>query len=276
MANMARSSARRNGAKSLRLEARKSGLSSSARAMAFCARSSRPASALLAANTDMARRKVGLSRIAFSAHDDAMSYGLARKWACAMAPCNEVHGRIERAQAHGMRNVLKCQVWLTSPNSQPTTKPPGLRCVGIDRQSPIHESRSFIELMRDKSECITTHTQRDWVIAAEMHCFPGQPGSFGTLPDMLDHPATRLANHITPRGHAISGGQTRVEFDRLAKKLERLAVCVHRHPTNFRQPTQVIVVRIQILGWLAPSPLDLFPLQLWSDCSDDTGSYVVL
>src|SRR6266480_4897172 len=73
LANMARSSARRNGAKSLRLEMRKSGLNSSARAMAFCAGSSRPASALLAADMQTDCRKVGLSRIAISAYDDAMS-----------------------------------------------------------------------------------------------------------------------------------------------------------------------------------------------------------
>src|SRR5258705_13018454 len=112
-----------------------------------------------------------------------------------------------------MRNVLKCQVWLTSPNSQPTTKPPGLRCVGIERQSPIHKSRSFIELMRDKSECIATHTQRDWVIAAEMHCFPGQPGSFGTLLHMLDHPAARLARDIIPRDLPITAVQPRTRCD---------------------------------------------------------------
>ena len=73
LANVARSSARRNGAKSLRLEVRKSGLRSSARAMAFCAGSSRPASALLAAEMQILSRKVGRSRIDFSAHDDAMS-----------------------------------------------------------------------------------------------------------------------------------------------------------------------------------------------------------
>ena len=39
----------------------------------FCAGSSRPASALLAAEMHIASRKVGLSRMAFSAHDDAMS-----------------------------------------------------------------------------------------------------------------------------------------------------------------------------------------------------------
>src|SRR6202048_3720122 len=73
LANVAKSSARRNGAKSLRLEACRLGSHSSARVMALCAGSSRPARALLAAEMHIASRKVGLSRIAFSAHDDAMS-----------------------------------------------------------------------------------------------------------------------------------------------------------------------------------------------------------
>src|SRR5258706_5485424 len=73
LAKVAKSFASRNGAKSLRLEACKSGSHSSARDMALCAGSSRPASALLAAETHIASRKVGLSRIDFSAHDDAMS-----------------------------------------------------------------------------------------------------------------------------------------------------------------------------------------------------------
>jgi hypothetical protein len=73
LANVVKSSARRNGAKSLRLDPRKLGSHSSARDMALCPRSSRPASALLAAEMHIASRKAGLSRIAFSAHDDAMS-----------------------------------------------------------------------------------------------------------------------------------------------------------------------------------------------------------
>src|SRR6202171_102205 len=113
------------------------------------------------------------------------------------------HVRIERAQAHGMRQVLECEVRLTSPNPQPATKRPRMGCVGIDRQSPIHESRSVVELMGYKGECISTHTQRYWVISTEMHCFPGQPRSFGTLLHLLDHPATPLALRVAPRGHAI-------------------------------------------------------------------------
>ena len=44
------------------------------------------------------------------------------------------HIRIERAHAHGMRDVIKCEVRLTSPNPQPGTKRPSLRSVGIDRR----------------------------------------------------------------------------------------------------------------------------------------------
>ena len=170
---------------------------------------------------------------------------------------HEVHGRIERAQAHGTRNVLKCQVRLASPNSQPTTKPPSLRCVGIDRQSPIHESRGIVELLGYKGECITTHTQRYRVISTQMHCFPGQPCTFRAFLYALDHPATRLAHHDAIRGHAIGAGQTTVEFDRLAKELERLAVRVHGHPTDFHQSAQVIVVLTKACGVLAPGLLIL-------------------
>src|ERR1700738_3632781 len=73
LAHVDKSSAMRNGPKSLRLEACRLGSHSSALVMALCAGSSRPASALLAAEMHIASRKVGLSRIAFSAHDDAMS-----------------------------------------------------------------------------------------------------------------------------------------------------------------------------------------------------------
>src|SRR4051794_13216594 len=104
---------------------------------------------------------------------------------------HDEHGRIKWAQAHGMRNVIECEVRLTSPDPQPGTKRPTLRKVRIDRQSPIHESRSVVELMGYKGECISTHTQRCWVIVSEMHCSPGQPRSFGTLLRMLDRPATK-------------------------------------------------------------------------------------
>src|SRR5882724_8054741 len=187
-----------------------------------------------------------------------------------------VHGPIERAQAHGMRNVLKCEVWLAPPNHQPGAEPPTLRKVWIDRQSPIHESRSVIELMGYKGESICTHTQCYGVVATHIYCLPGQPRSFGTLLHMIGHPATRLAQHIAPRCHAVGTGQARVHLDRLAKELERLAVRILGPPTSFRQPSQVIVVRIQIFGWFAPGPPDLLPLQFWGDCTNDAGSHMVL
>src|SRR6266849_6285651 len=185
------------------------------------------------------------------------------------------HGPIERAQAHGMLNVIKCEVRLASPNSQPATKIPRLRQVGIDRETPIDESRSVVELMGYKGESISTHAQRYRVISTQMHCFPGQPRSFGTFLRMLD-PATRLALHVAPRGHAIGAGQTRVELDRPAKELQRLAVRVPGPPMSARQPTQVIVVCIQIFGWFALGPLDLRMLQLRRDGTHDAGSHVVL
>src|SRR5258708_1223795 len=128
-----------------------------------------------------------------------------------------VRGRIERAQAHGMRNVFECEVRLTSPNSQPGTEIPSLRQVRIDCQSPIHESRSVIELMGYKGECISTHAQSYWVISTEMDCFPGQPRSFGTLLHSLVHPTTPLAPRVAPRGQPIGTAQTGGELDRLTK-----------------------------------------------------------
>src|SRR6478672_6454900 len=168
-----------------------------------------------------------------------------------------------------MRNVLKYEIRFTSPDPQPGAKQPSPRKVWIDRQSAIYESGGVVEFVGYKGQRISTHTQRYRVIAAEMHGFPGQPDSFGTLPLVLDHPAARLALHVAPRGHAIGRSQTRVEFDRLAKELERLTVRVLGPPTSFRQPTQVIVVRIQIFGWFAPGPLDLLSLQLRGDCTND-------
>src|SRR6266403_2832971 len=108
-----------------------------------------------------------------------------------------------------------------------------------------------------KGQCKSTHTQRYWIISTQMHCFPGQPRSFGTLLHAVVHPTVRLSPRVARRRHAIGRGQTRVELDCLAKKPERLAVRVLGPPTNFRQPTQVIVVRIQVLGWFAPGSLDL-------------------
>ena len=82
-----------------------------------------------------------------------------------------VQGRIERAQAHGTRNVLKCQVRLTSPNSQPGTEHPISAQVGIDRQAPIHESGSVVELMGYKGERISSHAQRNRVVAPRSTAF---------------------------------------------------------------------------------------------------------
>src|SRR3984893_6349349 len=122
------------------------------------------------------------------------------------------HVRIERAQAHGTRDVLKCEVRLTSPDPQPGTKRPSLRCVGIDRQSPIHESRSVVELLGYKGECISTHTQRNRVFATQMHCFPGHPHTLRAFLNALVRPTKRLTPPAYPRGPSISAGQTRVEL----------------------------------------------------------------
>src|SRR6516225_8804421 len=114
-----------------------------------------------------------------------------------------VHRPIERAQAHGTRSVIKCEVRLTSPNSHPGTKIPSLRQVGIDRQTAIHKCSSIVELVGYKSERISTHALRHWVICTQMHGFPGQPRSFGALLGALDHPPTCLPLHVAPRRHAI-------------------------------------------------------------------------
>src|SRR5882757_3238389 len=131
--------------------------------------------------------------------------------------CVNVHQRIERAQALSMRKVIKCQVRLTPPTSQPATKHPTLRGVGIERQSPIHESRSVVEFPGYAGECVCSHTQRNWIISTQMYCLPGQPHGFGTLLHRLRHPAARLAYHDAIRGHAIGAGKTPVEVDRLTK-----------------------------------------------------------
>src|SRR3954451_23665311 len=146
------------------------------------------------------------------------------------------HIRIERVQANGPRSVIKCDVRLTSPDSHPGTKIPSLRRVRIDRQSTIHESHSIVELMGYKGEYICTHTQCYRVICSQMHCFPGEPRRFCTLLHVIDHPASRLARGVAPRGHAIGARQTGVELDRLAKEFERLAVRIPGPPTSLRQP----------------------------------------
>src|SRR5260370_33388598 len=149
-----------------------------------------------------------------------------------------VHGPIERAQAHGMRNVLKCEVWLAPPNHQPGAEPPTLRKVGIDRQSPIHESRSAIELMGYKGKSICTHTQCYGVVATHIYCLPGQPRSFGTLLHMIGHPATRLAQHIAPRCHAVAAGQPRSHLARRANALGSLTARTLARRTSLRQPSE--------------------------------------
>src|SRR4051794_13216596 len=45
-----------------------------------------------------------------------------------------------------------------------------------------------------------------------------------------------LALRVAPSSHAIGAGQVRVELDRLAKELERLAVRVLGPPTSASQP----------------------------------------
>src|SRR5215475_3115516 len=143
-----------------------------------------------------------------------------------------VHGRIDRAQARATRSVIECEVGLTSKSSHPGTKIPGLRQVRIDRQSAIHESNGSIELMGYEGEHICTHAHRCRVICSQMHRFPAQPRSFGTLLHTIDHPATRFALDVAPSGHAIGARQTGVEFDRLAKELERIAVRIPGPTTN--------------------------------------------
>src|SRR5215475_7262611 len=104
-----------------------------------------------------------------------------------------VHGRIERAQAFCALGVIKCEVWLTSENPYPGTKTPGLCQVRIHRQSTIHESNSIVELVGYVGKHIRPHTRRYRIICSQLHCFPGQPRSFGTLLHTIDHPVTRLA-----------------------------------------------------------------------------------
>ena len=67
-----------------------------------------------------------------------------------------------------------------------------------------------------------------------------------------------------------------IELDCLAKEPECFGVRVPGPPTSAGQPTQIIVVCIQIFSWFALCPLDFLALQLWCDCTHHAGSHMVL
>src|SRR6266404_2057699 len=172
-----------------------------------------------------------------------------------------------------MRDVFKCQVRLASPYPQPRTKCPASRIVRIDCQSTVHESRCCVELVRYEGESIAAHTQCDWVVVTQMHCFPSEPRGFGALLYMLDHPTACLSLNVAPCRHAVSTSQFGIDFDRFAVKPESLLICVR---TMLGQPAQVVIIGSQIFGWFAVGPLDLLTLQLGGDCTHDALSDVVL
>jgi hypothetical protein len=155
LANVVKSSGRRNGARSLRLETCKLGSHSSARDMALSCRLKLPGERMAGCRNAYGQQECRIvARCLFRARRRQV-IAAREKMSIRHASVHAEHVRIERTQAHGTRDVLKCEVRLASPDPQPGTKRPSLRCVGIDRQSPIHESRSVVELLGYEGECIS-------------------------------------------------------------------------------------------------------------------------
>src|SRR5262245_27610318 len=125
-----------------------------------------------------------------------------------------VHERIDRAQAHGMIQVLKRQLRLTAAVLYETGAIPSLRKVWIEGESALDERGSRIDVADDTQARNPGAGQRDSVILSKLNGAFSQMGSLARLLLAVDHPSVYHALGVTQRRHAIGRGKIRIDLDR--------------------------------------------------------------
>src|SRR5262249_39418309 len=103
-----------------------------------------------------------------------------------------------------------------------------------------------------------------------------QSFGLGNFLPSINNPTTRLALRVTARRQAISRSEFRVELDRTAKILQRLAVGFASPTMDARQAAQEVVVSVEAFGWLASGALNLGLSQAGRDRANDFCRHLVL
>jgi hypothetical protein len=142
---LARSSGRRHRNMCFISETRSAGSIWRRRAKALWARSSRPASALLAAAMRAAPAQLGCCRSPLSAHEQAFVIAAGGQMSAAHYGVREECEWIEWAEAHGTRCAFDYDLGFTKVRVDPTTQQPACCQVRIEDESVVDESGSILE-----------------------------------------------------------------------------------------------------------------------------------
>jgi hypothetical protein len=86
--------------------------------------------------------------------------------------------RIDRAQAHGVREVLDGRVRLAEPHSCPTAVEPRPCNVRIERNRPIDQGYPSGQVVNHVGEREPGGAERDRVVLAQRRGAAGEPGGF--------------------------------------------------------------------------------------------------
>src|SRR5215510_11015275 len=133
--------------------------------------------------------------------------------------------RIERAQPHGVREMLDREVWLALPHSRQPAVEPCPRQIGIERHCPIDQGHAGYHVVDHVGQRKTRNTQSDGVVLAKLRRAPRQPFRLADL--ALLHPAAGLALHPAPCRHAVGRGKAWVELeDRKSTRLNSSHVAI--------------------------------------------------
>src|SRR5215469_12761288 len=110
--------------------------------------------------------------------------------------------------------------------------------------------------------------ERDRIVPAHVDGPAREAGALGDLAWAIGHPAVDLAPEIAPRRRSIGRRETWVAHERVVELAERRVDRLPGSQMEVRHAAQIVVVGVEVFGWLALRALDLGPLELRRDRAD--------
>src|SRR5215207_7012053 len=184
--------------------------------------------------------------------------------------------RVQRVKPLRTRKPRERLLSVAQPQFDPGASKPSDGEVGIECESLFRQRLRRPQIPTEVAKRPPSKTERNGVIFAEFHGKACKATAVCYLPLSFDRPIHPLTYRIAPRSPGERGRVRGVEAYSSIKQIQRRLIILTSGSVHMRRPAEDQVVCIQTLSRLAGGSLHLRLLQLWCDCTDDTGCHLVL
>ena len=184
--------------------------------------------------------------------------------------------RVQRRELYRMSELSDRAFGIAKEGFGPSTRKQGRRKIRIERECPLYEGGSIIEVVRNKDERVPSTGQSNGIVRPQFDCAPAQSLRFSDLLGGVNNPAVYFAPEEAHRGQPVRRCKAGVELDGTVKQAQRFVVGFASPFVQTGQCAQEIVIGVKIFSLLAFGPFNLHLLEPGRDLADDLGSDTVL